>query len=305
MATAAEAQAKINTFLAVGPRQADGYHQLVTVYHSLNIIEQVRLSRAPDGVDCLTFDGPIDSTDLDTGSDNLVWRAVDLVAATLTTSRPPLHISVTKNIPIQGGMAGGSADAAAALRAANVELGAGLSDVQLGALAVRLGSDVPFVLAGGNAIGTGRGERLEPLAASPLWWVMVFDTDGLSTPVVYAKLDEMRAERGSGIGGTPGEGDGGEARLGDGVRLMGEAMAAGDARSVATLMRNDLQQAALALAPRLADTLAAGRAAGALAGIVSGSGPTVALLVEGEDEARSVAARMRASGRNASVARGG
>lgn len=305
MATAAEAQAKINTFLAVGPRQADGYHQLVTVYHSLNIIEQVRLSRAPDGVDCLTFDGPIDSTGLDTGSDNLVWRAVDLVAATLTASRPPLRISVTKNVPIQGGMAGGSADAAAALRAANVELGAGLSDVQLGALAARLGSDVPFVLAGGNAIGTGRGERLEPLAVSPLWWVIVLHTAGLSTPAVYAKLDEMRGERGAGSERIPGEGEGGEAQLWDGARLMGAAMAAGDARSVATLMRNDLQQAALALAPRLAETLAAGHDAGALAGIVSGSGPTVALLAAGEAEARRIAETLRASGRNASAVRGG
>ncbi len=299
MAFLATSQAKINPFLAVGPRRADGYHELVTVFHAVDLREDVHVAFAADGIDRLMFVGPIDTTALDTGHDNLVWRAVEAVAARGELSRrQALDITVTKRIPIQGGMAGGSADAAATLVAANDAFGTGLGRTELLGIAAELGSDVPFCLVGGTALGTGRGECLEPVDAPPLWWVIVTAPAGLSTPAVYATFDELHrvgaGERAAMV--DPGRTD---------ADAMISALRAGDPQAIAALLRNDLQAAAILLAPHLADTLAAGRDAGALGGVVSGSGPSVALLCADEAHARLVAGRMLNGGHSAIAARGG
>lgn len=284
MAFSAASQAKINPFLAVGPRRPDGYHGLVTVFHSVALREDVQVAVSADGMDHLVFTGPVDASALDVGADNLVWRAVEAVAASLSAARPALAIEVTKRIPIQGGMAGGSADAAATLVAANHVLGAGLDRADLLTLAAKLGSDVPFALVGGTAVGMGRGEKLEQFAAPALWWTVVADPGGLSTPAVFAKFDELGAEHAI---SAPSRGE---------AQGMVDALAAGDPLAVAAHLRNDLQAAALALAPRLSDTMSAGLGAGALGAVISGSGPSVVLLSASEVDAARVAEELRSAG---------
>jgi 4-diphosphocytidyl-2-C-methyl-D-erythritol kinase len=184
---------------------------------------------------------------------------------------PGVHLDVVKNIPIAAGMAGGSADAAAALVACAAAWRLDVPPAEVQNLAAALGSDVPFAVAGGTAVGTGRGERVRPVAATvPTHWVMVSSTPGLSTPAVYAAADHSGHARPASPAVDP--------------RLLG-ALASGDRQALAGLLHNDLQAPALSLRPGLADVLAAGTAAGALAGIVSGSGPTLLLLIDGADAA--------------------
>lgn len=288
--------AKINLLLAVGPRRADGFHGLVTVYHAIDIAEDVQIAVASDGHDSLRFDGPVDTSGLSTGPDNLVWQAIELVAASTGQPRPPLEVTVTKRIPIQGGMAGGSADGAATLLAARDALAAPLDGSQLDALAAQLGSDVPFALHGGSAIGTGRGEVLELVSGPQLWWSVVTDASGLSTPRIYAHYDEMAARPGAAVIREPQRAD---------AQPLVDALAAGDPHAIAPLLRNDLQAPAIEFAPHLADTIAAGREAGALAGIVSGSGPSVVLLSATRADADAVTRALREGGRQAVTAAGG
>ena len=190
---------------------------------------------------------------------------------------------IRKGIPVAGGMAGGSADAAATL----VGL-AGLWRLEIGrdelaGLAAKLGSDVPFVLHGGVALGTGRGEQLVPvLSRHTFHWVLAFDRRGLATPKVYAELDRLREE--------------GEPRGVGAVEPVIEALSSGDPRQLALLLGNDLQPAAVSLRPGLRRTLRAGVQAGALAGTVSGSGPTCAFLCESGEDALRVAAELAGAG---------
>lgn len=291
MPKSATTQAKVNPFLAVGRRRDDGYHSLVTVFHSVGLFERVRIARSDSGEDSLEFGGGVDCRSLSTGADNLVWQAVDAVAARLGSGRPALTISVEKNTPIQGGMAGGSADAAAALLAANALLGTRLTGPELSEIAASLGSDVPFCLGGGTMVGEGRGERLRRVASVRLSWVIVVDDGALSTPAVYARLDALRAER-----AVPAPAD---------PSPLLSALASGDIDGIAAGLRNDLQAAAISLAPRLGDTLEAGLAAGARAGLVSGSGPSVALLCLDPAHAARVAEALRAEGRLAMSVEGG
>lgn len=188
---------------------------------------------------------------------------------------PDVEISIEKSIPVAGGMAGGSADAAAVLVAMNNLWELGLPRRDLHALAAQLGSDVPFALHGGTALGTGRGEELATvLARNTFHWVLAFGEDGLSTAEVYREIDRLRA-----TGDPP--------RLTDPEPLLG-ALAGGNPRELAALLGNDLQAAALSLNPALRRTLRAGAEAGALAGIVSGSGPTCAFLCESASAAVDV-----------------
>jgi len=192
-----------------------------------------------------------------------------------------LHI--TKGIPVAGGMAGGSADAAAALVACDALWGTGLSRAELAELAVGLGSDVPFSLLGGTAMGTGRGEVLAPvLARGRFEWVAALAEDGLSTPAVYRELDRLRGGR-----AVP------EPRVSDGLMA---ALRAGDADELGRAMRNDLQDAACALRPVLRQTLDTGREAGALGAMVSGSGPTVVFLARSPEHAIDIAVALSATG---------
>ena len=250
--------AKLNLHLGVGDRRADGFHELLTVFYAVSLYDTLTMWPAP--APSLTIAGEGAAT-LPTDSRNLVWRAVDLVARAYGR-RGDVRIQLAKQIPVAAGLAGGSADAAAALVAANRLWGSACTDAQLSAMAASLGSDVPFALHGATAQGTGRGELLEPIrAGATLHWVLAVAPGELSTPAVYARFDELNPQP------HPFEP----------VALVA-ALERGDAPAVGAALANDLQPAALRMAPALARTLAAGRTLGALGAVVSGSGPTCAFL---------------------------
>lgn len=273
------APAKVNLHLAVGDVRPDGFHELVTVFQALSLTDDVVVAPA-DGLRVTVRGEGAVSVPVD--HRNLVWRAAELLAAA-AGREADVSISLAKDIPVAGGMAGGSADAAATLVALCALWRLEMSREELAVIAARLGSDVPFSLHGGTAMGTGRGEQLLPvLARNTFHWVLAFAPDGLSTPEVYAELDRLRA-----AGDPP--------RVGDVQPLM-HALTAGDAVALAPLLANDLQAAALSLRPALRRTLRAGTSAGALAGIVSGSGPTCAFLCTDADAAVRVGAELAGAG---------
>ena len=274
------APGKLNLSLAVGDRRAAGYHELTTVFHAVSLVDEVTvrdadvlsLRVAGEGADVLPAD-----------ERNLAWRAAELMAEHVGRA-PDVEITIDKSIPVAGGMAGGSADAAAVLVGMNVlwELGVPRRDLHM--LAARLGSDVPFALHGGTALGTGRGEELATvLTRETFHWVLVFADSGLSTPKVFAELDRLRDS-----GRTLPE-------VGESEPVLA-ALAAGDPQRLAGLLGNDLQAAAVSLNSALRRTLRAGVDAGALAGIVSGSGPTCAFLCVSADSAADVAVELAALG---------
>ncbi|GAA0512804.1 4-diphosphocytidyl-2-C-methyl-D-erythritol kinase [Saccharopolyspora subtropica] len=274
--------AKVNLHLSVGDARPDGYHELVTVFQALSMTDEVTVLVAEEpGID--VYGDGADS--VPTGASNLAWKAVRLLAehSGRDPEEPGVRLSIHKGIPVAGGMAGGSADAAATLVALNHLWRLELGRDALSELAAKLGSDVPFSLQGGTALGTGRGERLVPvLARHTFHWVIALDRRGLSTPAVYTELDRLRAES------RP-------SRVGD-VEPLLEALATGDPRQLALLLGNDLQAAAVSLRPGLRRTLRAGVQAGALAGIVSGSGPTCAFLCTDAESAVRVAAELSGAG---------
>lgn len=283
------APAKVNLSLSVGPRRTDGFHELVTVFHAVSLHDTVVATQAPAGHGIsITVEGD-EIGAVPTNESNLVWAAAQLVAKAIR--RPAdVHLHVSKNIPVAGGMAGGSADGAAALVACDALWGAGLGRTKLEALAVRLGSDVPFALHGGTAIGRGRGEQVTPaLARGEFHWVFAFADWGLSTPDVYTECDRLRAQRDVVAPAVADE-------------LMA-ALRSGRATSVGAGLHNDLQEAALSLRPRLKLTLEAGADAGALGSIVSGSGPTCAFLARDDEHALDIAVALSASGACRTVTR--
>ncbi|MGH3321761.1 MAG: 4-(cytidine 5'-diphospho)-2-C-methyl-D-erythritol kinase [Streptosporangiaceae bacterium] len=266
--------AKINLQLRVGPRRADGYHELVNVFHAVSVCDEVS-ARSADRVRVVVQGAQ--TSGVPTGDDNLAARAASLLAREVGRS-PGVELGIRKTIPVAGGMAGGSADAAAALVACDALWGTGLGPDRLHALAAALGSDVPFALLGGTAVGLGRGERLTalPVGGTFHWVLAVFD-DGLSTARVYAECDRLRAERDE------------QAEPPEACEALLAVLRAGDASALGPMLANDLQEAALALRPGLRRVLDTGRAAGAPGALVSGSGPTCAFLVRSESRARSVA----------------
>jgi len=275
----------VNLRLGVGPRRPDGYHELVTVFHAVGLFDELTATPA-DGL-TLAISG---ADDLPADRSNLAWRAAELLAAS-TGVRPDVHLELTKAIPVAGGLAGGSADAAATLLAC-----ARLWDVSadLPALAAQLGSDVAFALLGGTAIGTGRGERLEPVPDHPpLHWVLATAGYGISTAQAYALIDELRAVRAA------------PEPIGPPDALLA-ALAAGDPEGVGLVLANDLQPAAFTLRPELRRTYDLGLEAGAFGGVVSGSGPTCAFLCGSVEDAAHVAAvlRMEEAARDAIVTTG-
>lgn len=283
-AVTVRAAAKVNLELLVGPRDASGYHALATVFQAVSLYDDVTVRRA--GRCSLTVAGR-DAEHVPTDESNLAWRAVVAVGE----GRPdagPVAISIAKDIPVAGGMAGGSADGAAALVAADALWGVGLGRSELHRLAAGLGADVPFSVLGGTAIGTGRGDELAPaMARGSYHWVFAFSDEGLSTPRVFAELDRLRVERGEDAVQQP------EPEVSPALMT---ALLAGDAEAVGRAMHNDLQEAALSLQPRLADTLVIGQECGALGGIVSGSGPTCAFLAASHEHALDLAVALTASG---------
>ncbi|MEU8896368.1 4-(cytidine 5'-diphospho)-2-C-methyl-D-erythritol kinase [Nocardia sp. NPDC048505] len=273
------APSKVNLHLGVGDLRADGYHDLTTVFQALSLSDDVHLAPAAALAVKVSGEG---AAEVPTDRTNLVWQAAVRLAH-VAGRNPLVEIAIAKGIPVAGGMAGGSADGAAALLGLNELWDAGLGREELLALAAELGSDVPFALHGGTALGTGRGERLLPvLSRNTFHWVLAFAKGGLSTPAVFRELDRLRE-----IGDPP--------RLGPPEQLM-QALAAGDPEQLAPLLGNDLQAAAVSLKPELRRTLRAGVAAGALAGLVSGSGPTCAFLCANEEAAVSVAAELAGAG---------
>jgi 4-diphosphocytidyl-2-C-methyl-D-erythritol kinase len=285
----ATAPGKINVCLRVGPLRDDGYHDVATIYQAVSLCEEVTVSEA-DGFSA-SFSGPIDTSHLKVDESNLVIRAARAVAAAANYDGGA-DIRVIKRVPIAGGMAGGSADAAATLIAVDALWETNLGASRLNDIAATLGSDIPFALHGGTALGVGRGEILTPVLAKGVFhWVVVVNEGGLSTPEVFRQLDRHREAHSIDI----------ETVAVDptvDAELL-QALRTGDAAALAEYLRNDLQAAALQLKPQLGQTLEFGETHGALAGIVSGSGPTIALLVEDEDAADHLVAAFTADGKRA------
>jgi 4-diphosphocytidyl-2-C-methyl-D-erythritol kinase len=283
--------AKINLHLGVGPRRSDGFHELNTVYHAIDICDE--LTARPGDTLALTMEGE-GAGELALDDTNLIIRAARALAA---HARVPAYarLHLRKAIPLAGGLAGGSADAAATLVACDALWGTGLSRDDLAGIGARLGSDVPFLLHGGTALGTGRGERISPILARPTaWhWVVAIADGGLATADVYRELDRQRSGR------WP------PSALDSPDPLM-TALRQRDPDVLGASLGNDLQPAALALRPALADVLKAGYDAGAIAGMVSGSGPTCVFLVADAGHAERVAAGLTAAAvcRQARIARG-
>jgi 4-diphosphocytidyl-2-C-methyl-D-erythritol kinase len=288
--------AKVNLQLAVGPVRTDGYHNVATVYHAVSLFDEVTVTPAErDGV-AITGEGA-DSVPTDGG--NLAARAAAALARAVgpgSPDAPGLAIQITKRIPVAAGLAGGSADAAAALVACNELWETGLSQKELSELASGIGSDVAFGLLGGTAIGIGRGEQVTPVLTSGTFhWVLAFADGGLSTADVYAKCDRMRAsqesrkakERRVGTASVP------EPAL-DNALIA--ALRSGDPAKLGPLLSNDLQPAAISLRPGLRRALAAGRELGALGAMVSGSGPTCAFLAKNRRHARDLTAALAGAG---------
>jgi 4-diphosphocytidyl-2-C-methyl-D-erythritol kinase len=257
------AAAKVNLHLGVGRPRPDGFHPLATVYQTLSLHDDVTASTGPGWSVSLVCEDDIDRDAFPTGEDNIVVRAGRLLAAHHEVDLAA-GLTVRKSIPIAGGLAGGSADAAATLVALDRLWDLQTSDADLLALAARLGSDVPFALVGGTALGGGRGELVTPaLDEGTRWWVVVPARTGLSTPAVYRHFDELCPD-------APEE----VAVPDDLVAALGDP----DNRVLAAVLRNDLQPVAIDLRPELGELIEAGERAGALRGIVSGSGPTCLFL---------------------------
>ena len=287
-AVAARAPAKVNVHLGVGALRPDGFHELQTVYLAVSLFDTVTVGPG-DGL-ALTVTG--EGTGAARGADlvptdrrNLVWRAAELLAGSAGVSADAT-IEIAKSIPAAAGLAGGSADAAAALVALDALWGTRASRDDLVALAAQLGSDVPFSLVGGVALGSGRGEQLTPVLARTRWhWVLGIAGEGLSTPAVYGELDRLRA-----AGRLPG----GEQP--PAAEPVIAALRTGQTTLLASTLANDLQAPALALRPDLARGLRAATEAGAAAALVSGSGPTVAALAENEQDAVRLTAERAGAG---------
>jgi len=283
------APGKINLYLGVGGRHDDGYHALATVFQAVSLYEDV-IAR-PAGGFSITVSGvdDVDSVPLD--DRNLAMRAAKLLASA-TEYDGGVALEVRKSVPVAGGMGGGSADAAAALVACDALWGTGLSPTRMHELASRLGADVPFALHGGTAVGTGRGDQLNPaLARGRFDWVLVTSEQGLSTPVVYGRLDALREEEGMLADDPP-------LSLDVPIPVL-QALRAGDPSLLAESLLNDLQAAAVFERHDLEETIQDGIRAGALHGIVSGSGPTVALLCSDPESAQDVQSVLQRSGRDA------
>jgi 4-diphosphocytidyl-2-C-methyl-D-erythritol kinase len=285
----ASSPGKVNIYFAVGAFLKDGFHDVASCYQALSLRERVLVELT--GSFSIDFAGPFEQESallVPKDSTNLVYRAGEqLKALGSAMGSEKVSFLIHKSVPIAGGMAGGSADAAAALVALNSLFGSKL-DETLPEAAAALGSDVPFSLMGGTAIGIGRGEVLTKVQDGPaLHWVMTPNPAGLSTPQVYRQLDVMRVNQGIDVSALEAP---------EVPEELLEAIATGDVAEVAKLMHNDLEIAAVAMLPELSKTLEAGRKAGSLRSMVSGSGPTIAHLAKSAVHAEQIATRLKAAG---------
>jgi 4-diphosphocytidyl-2-C-methyl-D-erythritol kinase len=281
--------AKINLQLAVGPLGADGFHEVTTVFQAISLFDDVTVKHGPEssGIS-LTLSGAT-SSGVPVDDENLAMRAAKLMAEKYDLSAD-LAIHLKKEIPVAGGMAGGSADAAGVIVAMDALFDIGLSRDEMEVVAAELGSDVPFGISGGIAIGRGRGDQLTPaLSRGNYHWVLALSGQGLSTPAVYQECDRLR----EGL-------DIASPQVSD---SMMQALRAGDPVALGAALSNDLQAAACSLRPALRLVLDVGRDYGALGSIVSGSGPTVAFLVEDEEKSMDLTVALSSSGVVAGVVR--
>lgn len=284
----ARASGKVNLQLSVGPRSEDGYHPLATVFQAVSLYETVTAEVRDDALITLSMAAgpdlhsdiggvPLDHT-------NLAWRAAEAVRNEFGIT-DGIDLSIIKGVPVAGGMAGGSADAAAALVACAEAWHCGATRAGLHRLAADLGADVPFALLGHTAVGLGRGDELSPaMTRGDFYWVFAMQHEGLSTPDVFARFDDQVA-LGQRVAEAP--------RVD--TEVMG-ALMAGDPAWLGRALSNDLQDAALSLAPRLHGVMEAMYDADSLGVVVSGSGPTVAALAASSQHAQTIAMRVRAAG---------
>jgi 4-diphosphocytidyl-2-C-methyl-D-erythritol kinase len=259
------APAKVNLALFLGPTRPDGRHELVSVFESISLADELVLETleqspgAGDEVVCPGVEGP-----------NLVADALASLRAR-GWDGPPVRIEVAKRIPIAAGLGGGSADAACALRMAT-ELAPGRPEEVMG-LAAALGADVPSQVVPGLSIGTGAGEIVEPFEPIEVHGLLVLPSrDSLSTAEVYAEADRLGLPRG-------------REELTDAYDACLRVLCEEGSRLGDELIVNDLAPAAISLCPSISEALDAARAAGADQALVCGSGPTVAGLFWGADGA--------------------
>ena len=286
----AQAPGKVNLSLAVGEPREDGYHPLATLFLAVSMVEEVTATHRADGLITVSISDassavadpdtiPLDETNLAVRASRLLRDHLGLDAET-----HGVHLEITKQVPVAGGMGGGSADAAAALAACAGLWEAGLSRDELARIGAPLGADVPFAVTGGAAVGRGVGDELTPLLSrDPLHLVLVPASQGLSTPQVYTTLDTLRAD---GVLDTP------ETAPDVSPELI-QALVAGHAESVALLMSNDLQVPATTMVPELSEMIEIGMEEGALAGQVSGSGPTIMFVARSAEDSMQLAGRIQ------------
>jgi len=285
----ARVPAKINLSLSVGPLRPDGFHELVTLYQAIALFDDVTVSLKPkDESSTIEVTGeyatgvPLDET-------NLAYRAASRVLEAYENDSA-FAITIRKSIPVAAGLAGGSADAAGALLAMDTLLGGELGKNELHLLAAELGSDIPFSLIGNTALGRGRGEEITPaLSRGEFHWVLGISNQGLSTPAVYKESDRLR----EGMMVSP-------PRISE--SLM-HALLSGEPEELGKNLSNDLAPAALSLRPGLRLVLDIAAEYAALGAIVSGSGPTIAILARDEEHSLDIAVALTASGVVNNVAR--
>ena len=285
----ARVPAKVNLQLSVGPLGSDGFHEVTTVFQAISLFDDVTVATAPEGDGIKISISGQTSSGVPADSSNLAVKAAELMIKNYDLPTD-LIIKLKKEIPVAGGMAGGSADAAGVIVGLDSLFELGLSRDEMEIVGSKIGSDVPFSICGGVAIGTGRGDQITPaLSKGSYNWVLALSGQGLSTPSVYQECDRLR------------EG------LSISAPLVSEplmqALRAGDAKALGKALTNELQPAACSLRPALRLVLDVGVDYGALGGIVSGSGPTVAFLVSDDEHAMDLTVALSASGVVSSVVR--
>ena len=273
---------KINLQLSVGPLEKTGFHEVATVFQTVSLFDDVIVkSGPPNGGIEIKISG--ENTDhIPVNQNNLAYKAAELMAKKYKVSAD-LAIHLKKNIPVAGGMAGGSANAAGVIVGIDAIYNLGLKRDDMEKVGREIGSDVPFAISGGIAIGTGKGDQITPaLSRGNYHWVLALSASGLSTPAVYNECDRLR-EGMSIIAPSVSE------------PLM-QALRSGDAKELGKTLSNDLQAAACSLRPALRLILDVGMDYGALGGLVSGSGPTVAFLAEDEEHSLDLIVALKTSG---------
>jgi 4-diphosphocytidyl-2-C-methyl-D-erythritol kinase len=280
---------KVNLQLSVGPLGNDGFHEVTTVFQAISLFDDVTVTEGKAGSGTTISVSGQTANGVPADASNLAIRAAQLMMKEFDLSTD-LEIKLKKEIPVAGGMAGGSADAAGVIVGLDSLYELGLAKDEMEKIASQIGSDVPFSISGGVAIGTGRGDQITTaLSKGSYTWVLALSSQGLSTPAVYQECDRLR--EGLSIA-SPQVSE----------PLM-QALRAGDAKALGKSLLNDLQAAACSLRPALRLVLDVGIDYGALGGIVSGSGPTVAFLVSDEEHAMDLTVALSASGVVSSIAR--